>query len=193
MTSIEHIINSLEELFLSNRNVSVVSKKLKYYALEDMKKWARENNLDDFESIQLDYSESLDYANKQFIKTKTDVLDKVTRELSFSETSRPLAEGKYPKAFIPDGTFDHTAVDFRNKDAYYEQEVFRTNANFRYNNKFKSWQTHLHTRQYDRDSEMGRKDTRSLETLVRGYNMDNIFSPNPYEDKYYNYSLNSAY
>lgn len=193
MTSIEHIINSLEELFLSSRNVSWVSKKLKYDALEDMKKWAGENELDDFESIWMDYSEALDYANKQFIKTKTNVLDRVTRELSFRETSRPRVERKYPKAFIPGGTFGYTVTDFRNKDAYYEQEVFRTNANFRYNNKIKSWQTHLHTRHYDRDSEIGRKDTRSLETLVRGYNMDNIFSPNPYEDKYYNYSLNSAY
>ena len=196
MTSIAHIVNSLERLFLGRRNVSWVSNKLGYNALEDMKKWAQENDLDDFESIQMDYSEALDYANKQFMKTKTEVLDQVTRELYMTGTSRPEVERKYPKAWIPEGTFNYTVADWRNKDAYVEQEVFRTNANFRYKNKIKSWQTHLHTRHFDRDPEMGRKDTRSLETLVRGYDMEAIHGPNPYRDKYYDYSsmsLKSAY
>ena len=191
MTSIAHIINSLEELFLSRRNVLWISKKLGYNALNDMKKWGEENHLDDFESIQMNHSEALDYANKQFIKTKTEVLDKVTKELATRGTSRPTEETKYPKAWIPNGTLGYTTNDFRNIDAYYEQEVFRTNADFRYNNKIKSWQTHLHTRHVDRDPEIGRKDTRSLETLVRGYNMDNILGPNPYRDKYYDYSMMS--
>lgn len=195
MTSISHIINSLEELFLGIQNASWMSHRLGYNALKDMKKWAKENDLDDFESMQMDYSEALDYANKQFIKTKEEVLDKVTKGLA-EETFRPDKETKYPKAWIPGGTFGYTTADWRNKDAYYEQEVFRTNKNFRYSNKIKSWQTHLHTRHVDRDPDIGRKDTRSLETLVRGYTMDNIWADSPYRDKYYDYSMasmNNAY
>ncbi len=166
------LIHSLEQLFLSKSNINDVSAKLGRHAYTEMKQWASSANLDDYESIQMNWNESLDFANNKFVKKYKNK----PYELNMS------AGQNYPKYYIGEGVERYNVDDWRSHDAQQTQEVFRTNDNFRYGNKFKKWETSLYKRHYDRDEhEHGLRDTRELDTLVRGYRMDKIYGPNDYE------------
>lgn len=172
MATKHHIEISLERMFLSDTNIRDITAFIGRDATVEMKKWALEKNLDDYESVQMDYSEALDFANREFSKEHKPK----SYELDMS------AGQKYPKYYIDEGVERYNVNDFRTHDAQRVQEVFRTNKNFRYNNKIKSWRTRMHTRNYDRDyHESGLGDIRELNTLERGYRMDKILGPNPYE------------
>lgn len=172
---------SLEELFLSDENIKKLSNYAEKNVKDDMVYFANNNLLDDYESVQGDYMEALDFVNDKFIKS-----------ISYTINAISTAKGqKYPKGIVLDGVENYTVNDFRTHDAQYTQEVIRSNANFRYNNDIKSWRRSAHVRNYDRNEhESGLKDTRELNTLTRSYNMNNIFKDNPYKSSdshMYNY------
>ena len=66
----------------------------------------------------------------------------------------------------------------RNMDVWNDQETIRQNSNFRYNNALPIWQTSISKRNYDRSNDGlhdGNKDRASLENLVRGYDMSDVY------------------
>lgn len=181
MSTKTHIALSVEKLFLSKNNIRDVSAHIGRYAAPEMIKWANNNPLDDYESVQGDYSESLDFINKQFVN-----------ESKNKPYELNMAQGQdYPKYYIDEGVERYSVDDFRSHDAQNTQEVMRSNANFRYNNKIKIWCKSAHVRHYDHDEhENGLRDTRELNTLSRKYNMNKIYEENPYksaESYMYNY------
>ena len=178
-----YIINSLEKMFLSDSNIRDVTAYLKRDASKEMSEWARTHDLDDYESIQMDYSEALDFANNEFVKVHKNKLYELN-----------MAKGQdYPKYYINEGVERYSVNDFRSHDAQTTQEVHRSNANFRYGNAIKKWETSLYKRHYDRDyHESGLRDTRELNTLNRGYRMGKIYGANDYDSSdsgMYNYEL----
>lgn len=172
MTTEQHIVKSLENMFLSDNNIKDVTAFIGRDASMEMKKWAANKNLDDYESVQMDYSEALDFANIEFAKGH-----------KHKGYELNMARGQdYPKYYIEEGVERYNTEDFRLHDAQYTQETMRSNSNFRYDNKFKSWETSLYKRHYDREEhENGLRDTRELNTLERGYRMGKIWGPNDYE------------
>lgn len=174
---------SLEKTFLSKQNIKDISAYLGRDSTAEMVKWAKKKSLDDYEYISMDFSETLDFTNKEFIKEHNSIKETYTLNMSMGQ--------KYPKLFIQDGVEYYNVNDWRTHDAQTVQEVFRSNKNFRYNNEIKKWETSLYKRNYDRQFHSeGLRDTRELNTLVRGYKMDDIFEKNPYESSnsiMYNY------
>jgi hypothetical protein len=162
---------SLSQRFTSRRNITLLSQAIKRSAAQDVKRWVRTHDLDDYESVHLDRDEELIFANKEFIKKHSANL--VPYELKIP--------GKYPKHYIDNGVENYNTQDFRTHDAYFTQEVFRTNKNFRYDNKIKSWETHLYKRHYERDNTEGLRDIRELNPVQRKFNMSKIVGPNPYK------------
>ena len=171
MTTENEIGRSLERIFLSKNNIRDLSAYIGRNAGKEMNVWASKNNLDDYESVQMDYTEALDFANNKFAKAhKSDGY-----ELNMSTGQ------DYPKYYIDEGVERYNVDDFRKHDAQSTQEVMVSNSNFRYDNKFKAWETHMHKRHYDHEEhENGLRDIRELNTLEKGYNMDKIHGENPY-------------
>ena len=164
-------IISMEAVFLSKSNIRDMSVYIGRDASEEMKKWTKTKKLDDYESVQMDYSEVLDYINIEFVKAHKKKSDGVSMQDG----------GKYPKYKITDNVEGYTVDDFRTHDAQYAQEVIRSNENFRYGNRFRKWETSLYKRHYDREEhEAGLRDTRELNTLERGYDMEKIYGENEY-------------
>jgi hypothetical protein len=181
MSTVNHILFSLEKMFLSNNNIINMSAHIGRPMKNEMIKWAKQNPLDDYESVQGDYTESLDYVNDEFSKMYKD------RSVEINTS----AGQKYPKYYISDGVEKYTTDDFRKHDAKKLQDVRVSNSNFRYNNKIKSWRLSQHRHYYDKDEHAnGLRDIRELNTPVSGYNMDKIYGKNPYESSdslMYNY------
>jgi hypothetical protein len=172
MTTGNNIGRSLEKIFLSDTNIRDISAYIGRNAREEMKEWASTRKLDDYESVQMDYIEALDFANAEFSKKHKHG----GYELNMS------AGQDYPKYYIDEGVERYTVDDFRKHDAQSTQEVMRSNSNFRYGNKIKQWNIGQHRRHYDRDEhENGFGDIRELNTIERSYNMDKIYGPNDYE------------
>jgi hypothetical protein len=171
MTSTTRIDNSLEAMFLHPRNIRDVSQHIGRDATSEMRGWAAVRQLDDYESVQMDYSEALDFANNEFVKKHKN-----------QEYTLDMARGqKYPKFYVDKGVERYNVDDWRTHDAQYTQEVMRSNQNFRYGNVIKKWETSLYTRNYDRPyHETGLRDTRELDTFHRAYSMDKIYGENPY-------------
>jgi hypothetical protein len=172
MTTEQHIGMSLEKMFLSDFNVRDISGRMGRNAENEMKIWAASKKLDDYESVQMDYSEALDFANNEFS----------AKHLRKKPELNMAAGQDYPKYYIEEGVERYDVDDFRTYDAQQVQEVMRSNANFRYGNKIKEWRIGQHKRHYDKEEhEKGFADTRELNTLERGYNMSKIYGPNEYE------------
>ena len=172
MTSESKITKSLNRMFLSSQNIRDVSAYIGRDATSDMKKWSLTHDLDDYESVQMDWSEALDFVNIEFAKGRKNA----PYELN-------MARGqKYPKHYIDEGVERYSVEDWRAHDAQSTQEVMRSNENFRYGNKFKRWEIGLYKRHYDRDyHETGLRDIRELNNPERGYDMSKIYGPNEYE------------
>jgi hypothetical protein len=165
-------MSSLSQLFLSRQNIIIISSVIGRNASDEMNKWSSERNLDDYESVQMDFTEALDFANNEFSKAHK------PREYELS-----LADGKtkHPKYFISNAVTGFNVNDWRTFDAQSSQEIFRSNKNFRHGNRIKPWQASMHKRHYDRDEhENGLKDIRELQTIQRGYNMEAIYGKNQY-------------
>jgi hypothetical protein len=185
MTSNKKINQSLELLFLSVAN----TRDLKAYIGRDVRKemiaYANKRNLDDTESVQDDLYEALEYVNIEFSKP-------LIAKPYEGKVSKDGAA--YPKYYISDGVEDYNVEGMRQHDAQVTQEVYRTNANFRYGNVIKPWEVSLYTRNYDRDPKaQGLRDTREIANVVsRKYDMSMLSGENPYKssDSYlYDYSL----
>ena len=113
---------SMEATFLSKSNIRDISAFIGRDSTNEMKKWVKNKKLDDYESVQMDYSEVLDYINIEFVKIHKKKPDGVS-----------MQDGsKYPKYKITDNVEGYTVDDFRTHDAQYAQEVIRSNENFRY-------------------------------------------------------------
>ena len=163
---------SMERLFLGKSNTARVSAIRGEESSGDMKKWARTKELDDYESVYDDYTETLGFVNMEFIKA----LRKVT------PVHQPDSYPKnYPKLTIQGGMGGYTVDDFRSHDANHVHDVIRSNSDFRHSNKVKPWHAAQHKRHYDRDTHgAGLGDTRELLTLKKPQNADSIWAPNPY-------------
>jgi hypothetical protein len=172
MTTNQHIATSLEKMFLDKSNIYEISTHIGRDARKDMYIWASKRKLDDYESIRMNYMEVLNFVNIEFYKThKID-----DYEINMS------AGNKYPKYYIESGVEQYKVKDFRIHNTQQLQNVIRSDANFRYGNKIKKWESSLYKRHYDKyEHESGLGDTRELNTIERGYNMDEIYSKNPYE------------
>jgi len=172
MTTERQISISLEKMFLNEFNIKKISEHLGRDVKNEMITWASTQDLDDYESVQMNYIESLDYINIEFSK-------KHKRKTYESN----MATGQnYPKYYISEGVEQYTVNDFRKHDANQLQNIMRSNDNFRYGNKVKPWETSLYKRHYDKDEHAnGLGDTRELNTLEKKYNMDKIYGSNYYE------------
>jgi len=125
---------------------------------------------------------------------------------SFTSILNTQQGGKYPKYYIgttlpstqilsgrqtavPSGIEDYRVEDYRNMDCFLEQDVKRTNANFRYDNSIMKWESRLYKRNYDReDVQSTFRDVRELDNQIHGYNMGGVIGPNQYasaESEYY--------
>jgi hypothetical protein len=171
MSTESKMLKSLEAMFLGRSNIKYVESRLGRSASIEMKTWTLKQSLDDYESVQSDFSEALDFANKQFIKAH-----------QHEEYGISTAEGQnYPKCYIKGGVEGYNPEDWGMHDAQFTQEVFRSNNNFRYKNEIKQWRIGQHKHHYDRvEHEAGLKDTRELNNHVRGYNMKDVLGSNPY-------------
>ena len=145
MTTPSRIINSIEGMFLSASNIRDITAYIGHDATKEMKDYASHKPLDDYESIQMDYSETLDFINNDFVKKHKNK----GYELS-------MATGQaHPKYYIDEGVERYGVNDFRSHDAQSTQEVHRSNENFRYGKTFinykrynvyrdfKYWKRHL--------------------------------------------------
>jgi hypothetical protein len=159
-------------MFLNKNNTRDISARLGRYAVPEMKKWVSVRQLNKYSSVQNNHIEVLDFINKEFINAHKNK----PYELN-------MAKGQdYPKYYIDEGVERYNVDDFRAHDAQSTQEVTRSNDNFRYNNEIKLWNRSAHIRNYDRDEhENGLRDTRELNTLSKGYNMEKIYGENPYK------------
>jgi hypothetical protein len=92
---------------------------------------------------------------------------------------------------VPSGIEDYRVEDYRNMDCFLEQDVKRTNANFRYNNAIMKWESRLYKRNYDReDAQSTFRDVRELDNQIHGYNMGGVLGANQYasaESEYYGF------
>lgn len=176
---------SNKRLFLSKENIAYLSARSKRDAKDDMIKWVNEYDIDSHRSASGDYSETLDYINRSFLRchprTKEGVYDNNHQS------------GKYPAIHFSDTINYGSLYTVRDFDAYCEQKIFRVNDNFRYGNKIPMWQKSMNRHHHDRENHAeGLRDHRELNTHVRGYNMKNILGPNSWKssDSHdYNYHL----
>ncbi len=156
------------ELFLSQENVRKISEYLQRDAYQEMKQWRARQG--EFDSVFYDNTQTLDYMNSLFCK-----------EYRRPRVEKNITPGRdFPKFFIEEGVENYTPDDFRAHDAYFDQKVFRTNENFRYGNKIKSWRIGQHARHYDRASHAEGLRDLELGNINRGYNMDKIYNRNPF-------------
>lgn len=136
-----------------------------------MHNWALHKKLDDYESVRMDYLEALEFANNEFIE------EYKPKEVEINTS----AGQKFPKYYIAEGVENYNVEDFRHHDAKPLPNVMRSNANFRYGNVIKKWETNLYKRNYDRDEHAaGLGDIRELYNIDRGYNMEKIHGANEY-------------
>ena len=158
-------------IFLSAGNVKDMTAYIGRDVSTAMRSWAASHDLDDYESVQSDNTETLDFVNAEFAKEHKD-----------DPYELDMADGQnYPKYYIHDGVERYNVNDWRSHDAQFTQEVYRDNSDFRYGNKIKKWQTSMSKRHYDRDTHVdGLRDIRELDTIHRGYNMDKIYAGNAY-------------
>jgi hypothetical protein len=143
-----------------------------------MVKWVKHRDLDDFESVQDDISEALDYVNKLFVD------EHKLKPFELNLSGRDVVSGRdllYPKYYIDEGVEYYNTNDYRTHDAQATQETFRSDKNFRYGNKIPRWQTSVHARHYDRsEHERNLPDIRELDSFMLGYDMSKIYEENPY-------------
>jgi hypothetical protein len=164
---------SLETEFLHSDNIKLLSNKLKRNVEKEMIGYAWHKRLDDSEHLYLGYEEVVRFVNNDFIKSHTFNIPEMT--------SIGNGEKKYPKVKVDGGVGGYNVNDFRTMDAQFTDSIQRSNKNFRYGNKIRKWETSLYTRNYDREyHETGLRDTRELNTINRGYNMEKIYGPNEY-------------
>lgn len=163
---------SIKDLFLNDTNVNKLSSKLGRDVKSDMIQWTKTYDLDDYESIQMNITETVNFINNQFINKYKETKDGSSN-----------AQGqKYPKYTIKNNTNNYTINDFRTHDAQFVQEVIRSNKNFRHNNKLMPWETGLYKRHYDRDEHgLSLGNFRELQNEERGYDMKNTYVKNPYK------------
>jgi hypothetical protein len=149
-----------------------------------MERYAEKNHLDDFESLHdNDWLEILHFTNDKFIKEHYLKFKKMAKHTFEVEDSLGQAEvnvfqehlaGKNGIMKRPDRL---TAEDIKNLDVWEPIEHYTDNSKFRADNKFRVWQTSVHTRNYDRSNEglvHGNSRVASRVVPQRGYDMSGI-------------------
>lgn len=156
--------------------------------------WSKKVPLDDMESLNdIDWMEILHFTNDKFMK-KHYVHFKKTSPHSFKVGNLGLPEINVFREDFETGEVnkikkkgDHlTAEDIKSMDVWEPIEHYRSNDNFRCNNKLRIWQKAVQKRNYDRSNEglrHGHSKTASRVVPQRGYDMSAILdSTNKYDN-----------
>lgn len=127
----------MENKFLERSNVNKVSGILGRPSYNDMKEWVNENDLDDYESVTSDSTETLNFINNKFINTR--------------QTRLASTVGKYPKILLDSvGSYDNV-YNYRAYDTEPVQNIIKANTR----KTFLSRRIAMHSRNYDYNVEMG--------------------------------------
>lgn len=192
--------------FLSVGNVSNMAKKMRQPLLPthaSMSAWiAKYEDISavDNEMESVGFMDVIDHLNAKFYSEFsyapfTDILNKhqggryPKYYMANTLPSTQILSGR-PSA-VPSGIEDYRVEDYRNMDCFLEQDIKRTNGNFRYNNSIMKWESRLYKRNYDReDVQSTFRDVRELDNQIHGYNMGGVIGPNRYasaESDYYGF------
>ena len=141
-----------------------------------MIQWSKKEDLNNFEYVYNNILLTLSFLNKKFLvnhaylyrgtenadinvfRTKDVVTDKCGNE----------ELKKYDEM---------TAAEYSTLDVWRDEQVYTYDKLNRYQNKIPTWQKSMNIRQYDRSNDglhSAYSDRASLDSQVRGYNMDNI-------------------
>ena len=153
-----------------------------------MIQWANTQNLNDFEYVYNDILLRLSFLNKKFITNHACVYDKsnkasmnvfrvmdtVTVDACGNEETKKYSE--------------MTADDYRNMDVWQSNQEYTYNKRNRYNNAIPMWQKSMNIRHYEMESDglhTSNPDRSSLDSQLRGYNMNNQIKGSEFYKNYY--------
>jgi hypothetical protein len=141
-----------------------------------MVQWAKKEYLNDFEYVHDNVLLTLSFLNKKFLVNHA-YLYKRTENANFNVfRNKDIVTDKCGNEELK--KYDEmTADEYRTLDVWREEQVFTYDKLNRYQNKIPTWQKSMNTRQYDRSNDglhSAFSDRASLDSQVRGYNMDNI-------------------
>lgn len=145
----------MESKFLEYTNINKVSGILGRPSHEEMKRWAYENNLNDYESVTSDLTETLNFINNKFINT---------RRFSLRTTT-----GKYPKILIDSIGSYNSIYGYKGHDIKPMQNIIKADTR----KTFLSRRIAMHSRNCDYNVEMGE----THDNIQRGYAGVSISSP----------------
>jgi len=196
---------NVKHAFLSRGNVVAMANKLRQPldpTAKKMYKWV--NKYDKIEAVdqQLEsvgFVDVMEFLNEKFYDEMG--------SLPFAEVLDSHQGGRYPKLYMvntlprtaamlgrravfPSGVEGYGVEDYRAMDCFLEQDIKRTDGNFRYNNRLMKWESCLYARNYDRaDAASTFRDIRELDNQIHGYDMSGVVRENPFtssESAYYN-------
>lgn len=125
---------SHENNFLNEDNVSYLSTKFNYNIQQKMVEFSKNNKLDDFEYVNMDAFETLEYINKLFIDSeKKEVKDSI------------IITNKHPK-YIIDNLQNRIDTDLPFMDISPPEDIF---VSEKFRNSVKKRETYLYKRNYD--------------------------------------------
>jgi hypothetical protein len=141
-----------------------------------MVQWSKKEDLNDFEYAHDNVLLTLSFLNKKFLVNNA-YLYKGTENSNFNVfRTKDIVTDKCGNA--ESKKYDEmTADEYRTLDVWREEQVFTYDKLNRYQNKIPTWQKSMNIRQYDRSNDglhSAFSDRASLNSQVRGYNMDNI-------------------
>jgi hypothetical protein len=152
----------MERKFLHSSNINKLTGIIGKPVHNDMKKWAKQQSLDDYESAFMNEIETLNFINNKFTKLYSKKLSKTT--------------GKYPKIMVDNGMGAYNSIyDYRAHDSAPPSNVM-VSSNFR--KKDISKRVSMHTRHYDTEEhESGLGINMETDSIQRGYASVSIASP----------------
>lgn len=194
---------SNSKLFLSNKNIyntvyyvvalgnsykSRISKEVQRSIPDLMRKWAKNENIDDWEDLTNDATITLEFLNKKFLRAHNALFNEKNAGTNKFRVQDKITD-KCGRTFTK--KYDEmTAADYHTIDVWQEEETSRYNKNFRYNNTIPSWQRTMNIRHYDLSNDglaAADSERASLDNQIHGYDMVNIIKGSTnYENYYYN-------
>lgn len=152
-----------------------------------MQEWADKNSINDFEDLTNNIFTKLTFLNKKFLTENGHLFDlsgshsiNVFHIKSDTVTDRcgKLSNKKYDEML---------AQDYHTIDVHQSMDIFKSNANFRYDNDPK-WEKNLNTRHYDRSNDglhTSSYERASLNNQIHGYDMSEIYKGTEYYENHY--------
>ena len=142
---------SHENNFFNEDNIRFLSKRYKKPILKEMELFAKDYNLDDFEYVNMDAFETLEYINVLFIKF-----------MSVEIKDRIVYTDKHPK-YIIDGKISRIDTDLPQMDVPPPGDVYISD---RFSNRVKRRETYLYKRNYDKDEQNFKDGLESFNTKL---------------------------